>query len=101
MLVLVELLPEVFTRLEVVEAELLGRVEDEEEVLLLGLVVEAELLGLVVEAELLGRVEDEEVLPLGLVVEAELLGLVVDAELLGLVVEVDVVLVASYAILTS
>ena len=72
MLVLVELLPEVFTRLEVVEAELLGRVEDEEEVLLLGLVVEAELLGLVVEAELL-----------------------------GLVVEVDVVLVASYAILTS
>ena len=61
MLVLVELLPEVFTRLEVVEAELLG---------------------LVVEAELLGRVEDEEVL-------------------LGLVVEVDVVLVASYAILTS
>lgn len=75
MLVLVELLPEVFTRLEVVEAELLGRVEDEEEVLPLGLVVEA---------ELLGRVEDEEeVLPL------------------GLVVEVDVVLVASYAILTS
>ena len=51
MLVLVELLPEVFTRLEVVEAELLG--------------------------------------------------LVVEAELLGLVVEVDVVLVASYAILTS
>ena len=101
MLVLVELLPEVFTRLEVVEAELLGRVEDEE-VLPLGLVVETELLGrvedevlllgLVVEAELLGRVEDEEVLPLGLVVEAELL---------GLVVEVDVVLVASYAILTS
>ena len=79
MLVLVELLPEVFTRLEVVEAELLG------------LVVEAELLGRV-EDELLGRVEDEEVL---------LLGLVVEAELLGLVVEVDVVLVASYAILTS
>ena len=98
MLVLVELLPEVFTRLEVVEAEPLG------------LVVEAELLGRV-EDELLGRVEDEEVLPLGLVVEAELLGrvedeevllgLVVEAELLGLVVEVDVVLVASYAILTS
>lgn len=63
MLVLVELLPEVFTRLEVVEAELLG---------------------LVVEAELLGRVEDEE-----------------EVLLLGLVVEVDVVLVASYAILTS
>ena len=80
MLVLVELLPEVFTRLEVVEAELLG------------LVVETELLGRV-EDELLGRVEDEE--------EVLLLGLVVEAELLGLVVEVDVVLVASYAILTS